>query len=136
MDVRFVFAGGVELWDVSQLPTLLARTDGLVWVDVPVWDEQAEQTRPRTTPPHLPQSSTRSPRRRKHRNDGGVPEACFWLTSPSPTLVSLADTVSATTDHRVRVLAALRRPAVAELDRVMLVKSSDLTRFDRGSLLP
>jgi magnesium transporter len=32
------------LWDVSQLPTLLARTDGLVWVDVPVWDEQAEQT--------------------------------------------------------------------------------------------
>ena len=92
--------------------------------------------RPRTTPPHLPQSSTRSPRRRKHGNDGGVPEACFWLTSPSPTLVSLADTVSATTDHRVRVLAALRRPAVAELDRVMLVKSSDLTRFDRGSLLP
>ena len=44
MDVRFVSAGGVELWDVSQLPTLLARTDGLVWVDVPVWDEQAEQT--------------------------------------------------------------------------------------------
>jgi hypothetical protein len=39
MDVRFVSAGGVELWDVSQLPTLLARTDGLVWVDVPVWDE-------------------------------------------------------------------------------------------------
>src|SRR4051794_33892404 len=44
MDVRFVSAGEVELWDVSQLPTLLARTDGLVWVDVPVWDEQAEQT--------------------------------------------------------------------------------------------
>ena len=44
MDVRFVSTGGVELWDVSQLPTLLARTDGLVWVDVPVWNEQAEQT--------------------------------------------------------------------------------------------
>jgi Mg2+ and Co2+ transporter CorA len=44
MDVRFVSPAGVELCDVTELPVLLARTDGLVWVDVPVWDEQAEQT--------------------------------------------------------------------------------------------
>ena len=44
MDVRFVSPAGVELFDAAELPALLARTDGLVWVDVPVWDEQAEQT--------------------------------------------------------------------------------------------
>jgi len=44
MHVRFVSPAGVELYDAAELPTLLARTDGLVWVDVPVWDEQAEQT--------------------------------------------------------------------------------------------
>jgi Mg2+ and Co2+ transporter CorA len=44
MEVRFVSAAGIELLDAAQLPALLARNDGLVWVDVPVWDEQAEQT--------------------------------------------------------------------------------------------
>ena len=44
MHVRFVSPAGVELYDAAELPTLLARDDGLVWVDVPVWDEQAEQT--------------------------------------------------------------------------------------------
>ena len=44
MHVRFVSPAGVELCDAAELPALLARTDGLVWVDVPVWDEQAEQT--------------------------------------------------------------------------------------------
>ena len=44
MHVRFVSPAGVELCDPTELPALLARTDGLVWVDVPVWDEEAEQT--------------------------------------------------------------------------------------------
>jgi magnesium transporter len=44
MHVRFVSPAGVELCDAAELPALLVRTDGLVWVDVPVWDEQAEQT--------------------------------------------------------------------------------------------
>ena len=44
MDVRFVSPAGVELRDPSELPDLLARTDGLVWVDIPEWDEQAEHT--------------------------------------------------------------------------------------------
>jgi len=42
MDVRFISSAGVELCDAAELPTLLARDDGLVWGDVPVWDEQAE----------------------------------------------------------------------------------------------
>ena len=44
MHVRFVSPAGVEVCDAAELPALLDRTDGLVWVDVPVWDEQAEQT--------------------------------------------------------------------------------------------
>ena len=44
MDVRFVSPAGVELCDVTELPALLTRTDGLVWVDVPACDERAEQT--------------------------------------------------------------------------------------------
>jgi magnesium transporter len=44
MDVRFVCPAGVELCDAADLPDLLARTDGLVWVDIPEWDEQAERT--------------------------------------------------------------------------------------------
>lgn len=44
MDVRFVTAAGVEEHDADELPALLARSDGLVWVDVPEWDDRAEQT--------------------------------------------------------------------------------------------
>ena len=34
---------GVEVCSVEQLPDLLTRTDGFVWVDVPVFDEASEQ---------------------------------------------------------------------------------------------
>ncbi len=42
MDVRFITPAGVEQHDAADLTALLARADGLLWVDVPVWDEQAE----------------------------------------------------------------------------------------------
>jgi magnesium transporter len=44
MEVRFVSPSGVERFDAADLPDLLTRTDGLVWVDIPEWDDQAEQT--------------------------------------------------------------------------------------------
>ncbi|MCX5044401.1 magnesium transporter CorA family protein [Aldersonia sp. NBC_00410] len=44
MEVRFVSPGGVELCDPVELPALLAREDGLVWVDIATWDEATEQT--------------------------------------------------------------------------------------------
>lgn len=44
MDVRLITPAGVESRAAAELPALLARPDGLVWVDVPVWDDQAEQT--------------------------------------------------------------------------------------------
>jgi magnesium transporter len=43
LDVRFVWSGGVEVCDVEVLPDLLARPDGLVWIDVPVWTPEAEE---------------------------------------------------------------------------------------------
>jgi magnesium transporter len=44
MEVRFVSPTGVEQCNAADLPVLLERTDGLVWVDIPEWNEQAEQT--------------------------------------------------------------------------------------------
>jgi Mg2+ and Co2+ transporter CorA len=44
MDVRLINAAGVESLDPTDLPALLARADGLVWVDIPEWNAQAEQT--------------------------------------------------------------------------------------------
>jgi Mg2+ and Co2+ transporter CorA len=44
MDVRFITSAGAESCDPSELPDLLTRTDGLVWVDMPTCDEQAEET--------------------------------------------------------------------------------------------
>ncbi len=41
MDVRFLSADGVSVAKVGDLPQLLSRPDGLVWVDIPSWDDQA-----------------------------------------------------------------------------------------------
>lgn len=41
MDVRWISADGVEDRLESDLPALLARTDGFIWVDIPVCDERA-----------------------------------------------------------------------------------------------
>jgi magnesium transporter len=43
MDVRLISPAGVESHDATDLPALLARADGLVWVDIPEWNSQAEQ---------------------------------------------------------------------------------------------
>ena len=52
MDVRFVWTarnadkGRISLVSrhpVEDLPDLLARTDGLVWVDIPSWDDEAKR---------------------------------------------------------------------------------------------
>ena len=43
MDVRFITQDGIERRDVADLPALLARDDGIVWVDVPHCDEQVSE---------------------------------------------------------------------------------------------
>ena len=41
MDVRFVSDEGIQQHPVGELDSLLARDDGLVWVDIPVCDQEA-----------------------------------------------------------------------------------------------
>jgi Mg2+ and Co2+ transporter CorA len=41
MDVHFVSDEGIQQHPVGELAALLAHDDGLVWVDIPVWDEEA-----------------------------------------------------------------------------------------------
>ena len=41
MDVRLISKSGVEERGVDELPVLLKGGDGLVWVDIPTWDEEA-----------------------------------------------------------------------------------------------
>ena len=43
MDVRFLAATGVESHPATELPALRRRTDGLLWVDIPSWDEAAAE---------------------------------------------------------------------------------------------
>jgi Mg2+ and Co2+ transporter CorA len=43
MDVRFVGTDGVEDHGAADLDALLDRTDGFVWIDVPVVDDEAEK---------------------------------------------------------------------------------------------
>jgi magnesium transporter len=43
MDVHFMSDEGIQQHPVEDLASLLAREDGLVWVDIPVCDEQAAQ---------------------------------------------------------------------------------------------
>lgn len=39
MDVRFISDDGVRSYPASELKALLDRPNGLVWVDVPTWDD-------------------------------------------------------------------------------------------------
>lgn len=43
MEVRFVTAEGVEELDASQVSASLERVDGVTWIDVPTWSEDAER---------------------------------------------------------------------------------------------
>lgn len=43
MDVRFVGTDGIEEYAADDVPALLERADGFVWVDVPAFDEAAEK---------------------------------------------------------------------------------------------
>jgi magnesium transporter len=43
LDVRFLTPTAVEQHPVDELAALLGRDDGLVWVDIPTWDAEAER---------------------------------------------------------------------------------------------
>jgi magnesium transporter len=70
--------------DVADLPDLLTRTDGVVWVDIPAWDERAERTL-RTTfgfhPLAVRDSANRNPVPKIHCYDDHV---FLVLHAPQP----------------------------------------------------
>jgi magnesium transporter len=41
MDVLLVCDSGVERHEIEELPRLLVRRDAVVWVDIPICDQQA-----------------------------------------------------------------------------------------------
>lgn len=43
MDIRFLSPTAIEQHSVDELAALLGRDDGLVWVDIPTWDAEAER---------------------------------------------------------------------------------------------
>jgi len=43
MEIRLIADDGVHECPVDELPNLLARDDGLVWVDIPSCDEDAQR---------------------------------------------------------------------------------------------
>src|SRR5688572_10419190 len=42
MQVHVITGSGLRTHAVADLPSLLAAADGVVWVDVPTWDAEAE----------------------------------------------------------------------------------------------
>ena len=42
MKLRWIDSEGVSAHDVAELPTLQARTDGFLWLDIPEWGDDAE----------------------------------------------------------------------------------------------
>ncbi len=43
MELRWIGADGVRSGGLDELPELLRRTDGFVWLDIPVWSEAAQE---------------------------------------------------------------------------------------------
>jgi magnesium transporter len=43
LDVRFIGTSGITDHQAAELPSLLGRGDGLVWVDIPTWDDTAAE---------------------------------------------------------------------------------------------
>jgi magnesium transporter len=42
MELRWINSNGVSNHDVAELPDLLKRTDGFIWLDIPEWSDEAE----------------------------------------------------------------------------------------------
>jgi magnesium transporter len=43
MTLRWIDTNGVRLCELTELAALKARTDGFLWLDIPEWNEEAEQ---------------------------------------------------------------------------------------------
>jgi magnesium transporter len=138
MDVRFVSPTGFQLFDAAELPALLARTDGLVWVDVPVWDEQAEQTL-RTTfgfhPLAIRDSANRNQVPKIHRYDGHL---FLVLHAPQPGVGGHVHFVELDQFIGERYLVTVHGPLNPAVDQAaaMVEVEAALSRLKSGKLKP
>ena len=138
MEVRFVSAAGIELLDAAQLPALLARTDGLVWVDVPVWDDQAEQVL-RTTfgfhPLAIRDSANRNQVPKVHRYDDHL---FLVLHAPQPGIGGHVHYVELDQFIGDRYLVTVHGPLNPAVDpaAAMVEVEAVLGRLKSGKLQP
>jgi Mg2+ and Co2+ transporter CorA len=138
MDVRFVSPAGVELCDAADLPDLLARSDGLVWVDIPEWDEQAERTLTSTFGFHplaIRDSANRNQVPKIHRYDDHL---FLVLHAPQPGAAGHVHYVELDQFIGERYLVTVHGPLNPAVDKTSATVEVDavLGRLNSGKLKP
>lgn len=138
VDVRFISPAGVELSDASELPALLARTDGLVWVDVPVWSEHAEEVLTTTFGFHplaVADSANRNQLPKMHRYDDHL---FLVLFAPQPGAGGHVHYVELDQFIGERYLVTLHGPLNPAVDQAaaMIEVQAVLGRLTSGKLKP
>jgi len=138
MDVRFVTPAGVESYEAGDLPALLDRTDGLVWVDVPVWSEQAEETLCTTFGFHplaIRDAANRNQVPKIHRYDDHV---FLVLHAPQPGAGGHVHYVELDQFIGERYLVTVHGPLNPAVDQssAMVEVNAVLARLNSGKLKP
>ena len=138
LDVRFISPAGVELRDTVDLPALLARTDGLVWVDVPVWSEHAEEILTETFGFHplaVADSANRNQLPKVHRYDDHL---FLVLFAPEPGTGGHVHYVELDQFIGERYLVTLHGPLnpAVEQSAAMIEVKTVLGRLNSGKLKP
>ena len=123
--------------DAAELPALLDRTDGLVWVDVPVWDEQAEQTLRSTFGFHplaIRDSANRNQVPKIHRYEDHV---FLVLHAPQPGAGGHVHYVELDQFIGERYLVTVHGPLNPALDQAAaMVEVDTVLRLHSGKLKP
>src|SRR5687768_8063645 len=84
MDVRFVGTDGIEEHAAGDVPALLARSDGFIWIDVPEFDDEAANLL--TDVFHTHRAVIEACRRRNHTPSIHAYEQHFFVILHTPLL--------------------------------------------------
>jgi Mg2+ and Co2+ transporter CorA len=136
--ICFVSPERVQMCDAADLPDLLTRTDGIVWVDIPAWDEQAEQTLNTTFGFHplaVRDSANRNPVPKIHRYDDHV---FLVLHAPQPGVGGHVHYVELDQFIGERYLVTVHGPLNPAVDPAAAMVEVDvvLGRLSSGKLKP
>jgi magnesium transporter len=138
LDVRFVTPDGVESRDTSELPALLGRPDGLVWVDIPSWDDEAEEVLTTAFGFHhlaIKDASTRSHVPKVHRYDDHLFLVQF---APFPGVRGHVHYIELDQFIGERYLVTVHGPMnpVVDQSAAMVEVEAVLRRLNKGKLKP